>query len=209
MEAAYNLGLIHENALLGAPDMNEAVFWYKLSSDHNPEARVAYNQIVKAMSLRTADINRIMKEYGTVYGLDQNGKSVLPQKGAVADPVTSKAVDVTAASPLTAADRAAPVSQVNMPVSMNDIPPLSPAESRALLKDDVTKDRVLLSQIQEQLVRLGLYPGPADGMGDPQTTDAIRTYQAKNQLDVTGKASEDLLVHMLATELNSAAGARE
>ena len=75
MEAAYNLGLIHENGLLGDPDMNEAVFWYKMASDYNPESRVAYDQAVRALSLKPADVNRIVKEYSAVYGLS-NGKPI-------------------------------------------------------------------------------------------------------------------------------------
>ena len=45
-----------------------------------------------------------------------------------------------------------------------------------------------------------MYPGPADGIVGPVTTDAVRTYQQTNGLSVDGEASEDLLVHMLARE---------
>lgn len=200
MEAAYNLGLIHENGLLGDPDMNEAVFWYKLSSDHNPEARVAFDQIVKAMTLKPADINRIVKEYSAVYGLGGDGKPVTEKEAAVQKPAPEGPSGIETTLPLRVADQAMPVA----PLTLNDIPPLTPEETKSLL--GVSKDQALVSQVQEQLVRMGLYPGPADGFGDPQTEDAIRAYQARNKLDVTGKASEDLLVHMLATELNAAAG---
>lgn len=204
LEAAYNLGLIHENGLLGTPDMNEAVFWYKLSSDHNPEARVAFDQIVRAMSLKPGDITRIVKEYGAVYGFDAEGRP-LPSKaiGAAARPAAPpQTATPVSAAPLRAEDQVTPAAP---PVSLNDIPPLGPEESKNLLKA-MGKDHVLVSQIQEQLVRLGLYPGPADGIGGPQTEDAIRSYQSRNGLSVTGKPTEELLVHMLATELNAAAG---
>lgn len=204
MEAAYNLGLIHENGLLGDPDMNEALYWYKMASNNNPEARVAYDQIVKALSLKPADISRVVKEYSAVYGLDGDGKPVGKKAAAASVPAPPAPRDVTRAAPLTAADQTASAA----PLSLDDIPPLSPEESRTLL-NAVSKDQTLVSQVQEQLVRLGLYPGPADGMGGPQTEDAIRAYQARNKLSVTGKASEDLLVHMLATELNAASGANE
>lgn len=204
MEAAYNLGLIHENGLLGDPDMNEALYWYKMASNNNPEARVAYDQIVKALSLKPADISRVVKEYSAVYGLDGDGKPVGKKAAAASVPAPPPPRDVTRAAPLTAADQTASAA----PLSLEDIPPLSPEESRTLL-NAVSKDQTLVSQVQEQLVRLGLYPGPADGMGGPQTEDAIRAYQARNKLSVTGKASEDLLVHMLATELNAAVGANE
>ena len=61
-------------------------------------------------------------------------------------------------------------------------------------------DAVIVAQIQEQLVNLGLYPGPADGIFGPVTEDAVRSYQQVNGLQIDGNASEDLLVHMLARE---------
>ncbi len=202
-EAAYNLGLIHENGLLGDPDMNEAVFWYKLSSDYNPEARVAFDQIVKAMTLKPADISRIVKEYGAVYGFDANGQPLPQKKSAVEKKSTPTTIATATAQPLRTADQAMPAA----PLTLNDIPPLTPEETKSLL--GVTKGQALVAQVQEQLVRMGLYPGPADGFSGPQTEDAVRTYQARNKLPVTGKVSEDLLVHMLATELNAAAGMTE
>lgn len=166
MEAAYNLGLIHENGLLGTPDMNEAVFWYKTASDHSPEAKVAYEQVVRALSLRSSDIDRIMREYGRVY----DGASV----------ATSAPAEVV-------------------------IPPL-PAEDSANLLQAVNAERAMIAQIQEQLMRLSLYPGPADGTAGPQTADAIRAYQSRVGMRPSGQPSEDLLVHMLATEINAATG---
>jgi len=58
-----------------------------------------------------------------------------------------------------------------------------------------------ISQIQKQLIGLGLYPGPATGELGPLTQDAIRLYQARHNMSVTGEPTEDLLVHMLAKNL--------
>lgn len=166
-EAAYNLGLIHENGLLGTPDMNEAVFWYKTASDHSPEAKVAYEQVVRALSLRSSDIDRIMREYGRIYD-------------------------------------GAPTVATGAPAEVV-IPPL-PAEDSASLLQAVNAERAMIAQIQEQLMRLSLYPGPADGAAGPQTADAIRAYQSRVGMRPNGQPSEDLLVHMLATEINAATG---
>jgi TPR repeat protein len=59
---------------------------------------------------------------------------------------------------------------------------------------------VTLAQIQERLMGLGLYPGPADGADSPLSQDAIRAYQQLNGMEATGNASDALLVHMLSND---------
>ena len=49
-------------------------------------------------------------------------------------------------------------------------------------------------------MRRGLYPGPADGIGGPLTSDALRTYQRDNGLKVDGVVNADVLAHMLETQ---------
>ena len=61
----------------------------------------------------------------------------------------------------------------------------------------------LITQIQEQLSGFGLYPGTADGFKGPLTADAIRLYQARNDIPVNGEPSEELLVHMLTKNLKN------
>ncbi len=56
----------------------------------------------------------------------------------------------------------------------------------------------LVKRIQDVLIGLKLYPGPADGIIGPKTEDAIRSYQRDNDLAVTGEASASLLAHMKA-----------
>ncbi len=192
MEAAYNLGLIHENGLLGDADMNEAIFWYSTASDHNPEARVALNQIIKGLGLKKPDVDRVVKEYGALYKLNEPSAAV--KKASFAAPVT----ETTKVAGLAPQDEAASHDPAAL---AKIIPPLSADDSRALLnslKKEPTSKHALIAQVQEQLIKSSLYPGPADGVGGPQTDDAIRTYQARNNLDVTGKASEKLLKHMLS-----------
>ncbi len=196
MEAAYNLGLIHENGLLGDPDMNEAVFWYSTAADYSPEARVALNHVTKALSLKKTDIDRIVREYGAVYNLSGTGPA---KKAAAPTPV-----ETTSVASLTAQDQLPPEASGDPASLARVIPPLSSADSRNLL-NSVRNDQAMIAQIQEQLIRFGLYPGPADGLGGPQTEDAIRSYQSRNKLAVTGKPSEELLVRMMGTELSASA----
>lgn len=56
----------------------------------------------------------------------------------------------------------------------------------------------LIAQIQEYLMRAGLYPGPADGVIGALTQDAIRSYQSQNGLESDGVPSQTLLGHMLS-----------
>lgn len=54
----------------------------------------------------------------------------------------------------------------------------------------------LTSQIQKELMRRGLYPGPVDGMSGPMTTDAIKSFQTAAGLHVNGQPSQKLLSYL-------------
>ena len=54
----------------------------------------------------------------------------------------------------------------------------------------------LEQQVQKELMDLGLYPGPVDGLKGALTADAVRTYQSRNSLTVDGQINEGLLMHM-------------
>src|SRR5919199_6149141 len=62
-----------------------------------------------------------------------------------------------------------------------------PPEQRRLL----TKDQI--QQVQERLKAEGVDPGPADGVMHPQTEAALRQYQQKQGLPVSGAADEATL----------------
>lgn len=194
LEAAYNLGLIYENGLLGDADTNEAVYWYKLASDSSPEARLALNQITRRLNLSDSDVARIVKEYSAVYKV--------PAKGVAATttaPVKTGAV----VAPLTPADQESPDDPA---VIAKQIPALTKEETQSLLGNTGGRDQAMIEQVQEQLIRMKLFNGKANGVGGPDTEAAIRTYQKTNGLPVTGKPSEDLLVRMLASDIDSASG---
>lgn len=55
-----------------------------------------------------------------------------------------------------------------------------------------------LKRIQTQLRKLGYQPGPADGRSGKKTEQAIRAYQKKAKLAVSGDASIELLDHLQA-----------
>ena len=55
----------------------------------------------------------------------------------------------------------------------------------------LTKDQI--QQVQERLKAEGVDPGPADGVMHPQTEAALRQYQQKQGLPVSGAADEATL----------------
>ncbi len=178
VEAAYNLGLIEENGLLGDARPDEAIFWYKTAADEgNAQAREALNQLQKQRKLSDQDIARIHNTILVGKPNAFNPKEVTRQVDATA---MKEAADAIA--------KAAPVVK-KLPV----------VESAKPAADNF--DPVIVAQIQEQLARLGLYAGEADGSVDAATREAVKSYQSMNKIKVDGNPSEDVLVHMLATEM--------
>ncbi len=54
----------------------------------------------------------------------------------------------------------------------------------------------MTSQVQKELMRRGLYPGPVDGMSGPMTMDAIKAFQTAAGLHVNGRPSQELLSYL-------------
>jgi TPR repeat protein len=89
-------------------------------------------------------------------------------------------------------------------LSLSDMeePDITKANNAGRLQSN---DTAIIAQIQEQLMRLNLYPGPADGINGPLTQDSIRSYQKSYSLATTGVPSEELLMHMLSHEVERSA----
>ncbi len=64
---------------------------------------------------------------------------------------------------------------------------------------NLAAEKQLLSQIQTELMRRGLYPGPIDGMSGPMTENAIKTFQRAANLSMTGAPSQELLGYLRAS----------
>ena len=181
MEAAYNLGLIYENGLLGQAKPDVALKWYKAAADNgSPEAKAALEELAKTLNISLQDVNSVVEDMGG----------------------TPKAAATSAPAPVVA--KKEKVSTVNVPVAAPPVTtkPIAVAEAvpGTSARDLAARnnDQMVIAQVQEYLMRIGLYPGPADGMKGPLTEDAIRSYQALNNMDADGIATQDLLTHMLA-----------
>ena len=53
------------------------------------------------------------------------------------------------------------------------------------------QDQVSIREAQQQLKTLGLYAGPADGQYGPEMEEALRVYQARHGLEVTGALTQE------------------
>ncbi len=58
-------------------------------------------------------------------------------------------------------------------------------------------DTLIVLETKKSLVRMGYDPGPIDNRLNPQTVEAIKEYEVKYSLLVTGRPSQELLKHML------------
>lgn len=65
----------------------------------------------------------------------------------------------------------------------------------------------IVTDIQRELSRRGLYDGPVDGMIGPKTDAAIRDFETAAKLKVSGEASEDVLRAVMRTPLKADAAA--
>jgi localization factor PodJL len=177
-ESAYNLGLIFENGLTGKKDHNKALFWYNLASDNNNvEAQNALGQLTAKLGLSLGEVRNIVR-------VEQNQNPAFKAKAISG---VAKAMPQAVAS--VAAARPQHESEI--------------IDVRSVMSESA--DYSLIAPIQEHLMALGLYPGPADGISGPMTADAIRSYQTMFNISPDGKASSELVEHMM-NNMASASG---
>lgn len=226
--ARYNLGVLYHQGLGVRQDMSEAIKWYKSAASLNhPEAQynlgiayiegigVNYDPGKAAKYFEKAANGGIMEaayNLGLIYengllGQSQPDEALLWYKTA-ADHGSPEA---KAALRQLAKTIGIEFEDVNALVdNVRKVKKSKPNHVEDSYDEFVEPEKVslvnpkhvLVSQIQEYLIEAGLYPGPADGINGPQTKDAIRTYQSSNDLGIDGRASEDLLRHMLVSAKN-------
>ncbi len=215
--AAYNLGVLHHQGLGTKPDLAQAIGWYtKAAALGHPEAQynlgIAYIEgvgvgydPVKADAYfekaATQGITEAAYNLGLIY-----------ENGLLGKPEPDRALVWYKE----AADKGSPEAKAaleqlvkTLNIRMEDIDKLvndvkrTKKSAAAMTPQTVpaeTNTNIVLAQIQERLVNLGLYPGPADGADSPLSQDAIRAYQQLNGMQATGRASDALLVHMLSND---------
>ena len=63
---------------------------------------------------------------------------------------------------------------------------MTPALVGAQQQGSQQQDQMAIRQAQQQLKAMGLYEGPIDGRYGPETEQALRAYQGRHGLQVTG-----------------------
>jgi TPR repeat protein len=210
--ARYNLGVLYHQGLGVKSDLSKAIYWYQeaarvghaeaqynLGIAHIEGIGVSYDPEEAARNFESAARLGVVEaayNLGLIYengllGQSKPDEAMMWYKHAAdkGSPEARAALDQLARSigvaPQDVGKIAGQVSTMN--AAHASIPNANP--------DD---NQVLVAQIQEYLMRSGLYPGPADGINGPLTRDAVRSYQALNDIRVDGVITQELLSHMLA-----------
>lgn len=213
LEAAYNLGLIHENGLTGNAQPNEALFWYKYAADlGSTEAEAALDQLSETLGLFPADIERIYDEHPKPQktGASNVAREVNETDSRNTDTITAGTLNPADASDISGETTVGAALEEDFSLDRH-VPNLAPSAGQEEFKSRVAAvDSATVAQLQEQLMRLGLYPGPPDGIYNSITEDAIRAYQAEFALTPDGRPTQALLVHMMTSDFdNREYGSRE
>jgi peptidoglycan hydrolase-like protein with peptidoglycan-binding domain len=127
--------------------------------------------------------------YNALYLQDQHGPAAL----SASQP--PKVIASTNASPpsLPAAAPAAPLA----PVETAKLPPVSTDLPSPPPEAEDGAPELLVKAVQRELSTRGYDVGPADGKINDKTRAAISAYEGREGLPITGKASDDLLRHIL------------
>ncbi len=224
--ARYNLGVLYHQGLGVKPDIKQAIQWYKSAAElGHPEAQynlgiayiegigVSYDPKRAADNFEKAANQGIVEAAYNLGLIYENGllgpaqpDQALKWYKTAADQGSPEAKEALEQLAKTLDIKVEDVNRVADGVKQSDTPVVVPKASPinynppSIAPAHSGSRQALTAQIQEQLMRDGLYPGPADGIDSAQTEDAIRSYQSENSLPVDGNVSEELLVHMLGNE---------
>jgi len=232
--ASYNLGVLHHQGLGFEADVKEAMGWYKdAAAKGHPEAQynlgiayiegigVPYDPVTASNYFENAANNGVMEaayNLGLIYengllGDAQPDRALLWYKTAAdqGSPEAKQALnDLANTLGIKASDVNSIVDDMRgVPDTTANTPPQK--ETSLIQQQTNVTDfannaagQGIIAQIQEYLMRAGLYPGPADGIDGALTQDAIRSYQSSHGMQTDGEPSETLLGHMLGNSNQSA-----
>lgn len=186
-EAQYNLGIAHIEGIGVNYDPKQAAEYFEAAAASGiPEAGYNLGLIYENGLLGTAQPDEALLWYKTAADAGNKEARTAMEQLAKNLNISPAEIDKLVDNIRTPNQSAAPVQTTQKTASV-----AAPAAGKTSM----------VSQIQEQLMSFGLFPGPADGSVSPVTEDAIRTYQSAHNLPVDGQPTEDLLVHMLAKSL--------
>lgn len=226
--ADYNLGVLYHQGLGVERDLDRALYWYREAAKlGHPEAQynlgiahiegigtqydaplaAAFFESAANQGITEAAYNLgLIYENGLIGGAPKTEDALLWYKIAA----DGGSTDAKAALTQLASNLQIGMEDVNKMVErMQSIyasskgrraGPDANASKQAAAPAVGSNNGAIVAQIQELLRQQGIYTGQADGMTGPQTVEAIRTYQSRNGLKVTGLATQDLLADLMSRE---------
>lgn len=226
--AAYNLGVLNHQGLGMKADLGKAIEWYGYAAQMgHPEAQynlgiayiegigVPYDAQKAASYFESAAQNDIMEaayNLGLIYengllGEAEPDKALYWYKRAAdaGSPEAKEALEQLAKSLNVSVDDvnalAESVQAGAATAAPQNVEPAAGQPAAQPVSSVTSNQQAITAQVQEYLMRMGLYPGPADGITGPLTQDAIRSYQRLHGLAPDGEANQGLLSHMLANAI--------
>jgi TPR repeat protein len=201
-EAQYNLGIAYIEGI-GVPYDPASAADYFESAAQSGVTEAAYNLglIYENGLLGTAKPDQALAWYKTAAdkgspeakaALEQLAKSLgvsLDEVNRLTEGMASQKKPKALPQKETSVPRAAPMPEVKAADTI-EFPEIPGPQAQ---------EQLLIAQVQEYLMHVGLYPGPADGVAGPLTADAIKSYQSMYKLPVSGQPSRELLAHMIET----------
>lgn len=171
-DSQYNLAVLYERGFGVKQDTAKAYQWYALAARHGDR---------KAMQRRDAVTVRLSAE----------------QIARVAQNVanwSSQPVDVEANG--NAPEPPAAVWEVAKVVSKPEKPLAQPRDVKASWVTSINPLNTDVAEVQRMLKQQGFKPGPLDGIAGPLTVAAIREFEKKSGLPITGSVSGALIARL-------------
>jgi len=202
-EAQYNLGIAYIEGI-GVPYDPVTAANYFESAANNGVVEAAYNLglIHENGLLGSAQPDNALLWYKTA--ADQGSPEAKQALNDLAGTLGIGTQDVNRIADNLRTNKATNNNTQTPPAAAQPVQNESNAASVSNIESSAVTNQGTVAQIQEYLMRAGLYPGPADGVSGALTSDAIRSYQSRNNMEVDGKATQILLSHMLANANQSA-----
>jgi localization factor PodJL len=193
VKAMHNLAVIYAEGKGVPQDFAKAGQWFLAAADHGL-ADSQYNVAVlfeRGLGL-DEDLATAFKWFAIAANNGDDG--AVARRDAIADKLdASILVDAKLAAQTWGAKPADQIANGNLSslgnwreTSLSDTSS-SPARASSAVADPS------IAKAQRLLRELGYQPGPADGLMGPRTRDAIRDFQSKAGLDVSGSVDEKLL----------------
>jgi TPR repeat protein len=211
-EAQYNLGIAYIEGIGVGYDPVKATAYFKNAADQNiMEAAYNLGLIYENGLLGNAKPDEALVWYKTA--ADQGSPEARQALEQLAKSLNIKLEDVNRLAESMKVIKKSDAAPLEAPTRVASKAPVERAQPQAPQQQVIAavapSKQAITAQVQEYLMRMGLYPGPSDGVMGPLTGDSIRSYQKMHGLNADGLATQELLTHMLASASTSEEGADE